>query len=105
MILCKLHNSIDTLYSKAEKGELIVRDKIENGDVIISNNVSLLDYLYLEIQYSPLFTAVAINKETGNYGFRKLSIIEILTHAIGIKFPKEVSSSQVYHSIKDLINS
>lgn len=55
--------------------------------MIISNNVSLLDYLFLEMAYSPLYTAVAINKSNGKYGFRKLSLLEIPLHAIGIKFP------------------
>jgi hypothetical protein len=68
-------------------------DKITANDVIISNNVSLIDYLYLELAYSPIFTAVAINKQTGKYGFRKLSLLEIPFHAIGIKFPQEVDSS------------
>lgn len=78
---------------------------MQTGDVIISNNVCVADFIFLEMAYSPLFTAVAINKDTGKFGFRKLGLFETLTHAMGIKFPKEVESSQFYDDLKILVNS
>ncbi|CDW91471.1 UNKNOWN [Stylonychia lemnae] len=97
------HKDFD--FIKNEKGELSVVDKITSNDVIICNNVSLIDYLFLEMAYAPLFTAVAVNKQTGKYGFRKLSMLEIPFHAIGIKFPQEVDSSQCFESLLALKNS
>lgn len=75
------------MYSKNEKGELRVQDRVKSGDVIICNNVSFIDYLFLELSYAPLYTAVAINRQTGKFGIRKLGVLEITGHAIGIKFP------------------
>jgi hypothetical protein len=66
---------------------LKVLDIISGGDIILSNNVCLTDYLFLEMKYSPVFTTVAINRETNLHGIRILGLFEILTHAIGIKFP------------------
>ena len=43
-------------FSKQERGELVVVDKIASEDVIICNNVSFLEYIFLEKVYGPVFT-------------------------------------------------
>jgi hypothetical protein len=65
---------------------------IEAGDVIVSNQVSLLEWLFLEMAYSPCFTAVCI--KDGRYGLRKVGMLEAPFYAIGLKFPREVSESE-----------
>ncbi len=72
--------------SKAEKGELQVKDTIAKGDVIIANSICAIDYIFLEMAYSPTYTAVCFN-DKGKYGLRKVGIFEVLGQAIGIKFP------------------
>lgn len=71
--------------------------------MIICNNVCLIDYLYLELSYAPLFTAVAINKKTGKFGFRKLGLLEIPFYAMGLKFPQEVDDGQMFEDLHSLI--
>ena len=43
--------------------------------------------------YSPMFTAIAINRDNGKVGLYKLRLFNVFTHAIGIKFPQEVDST------------
>ena len=57
------------------------------------NQVSVLDYIFLEVGYSPLFTAVCQNKDTGKYGFRKLGFFEVPLYALGLKFPTKVDDT------------
>jgi len=78
-------------YSKSEKGELVVKDVIKSGDVIITNQISLLEFIYLEMKYSPLFTAVCY--KAGKFGLRRIGILELPFYAMGIKFPQEVKES------------
>ena len=73
--------------------------------MIICNNVSVLDYLFLEMAYAPLYTAVAINRESGKYGFRKVALWEIVFYAMGIKFPQEVGRAQFYDNLQALRDS
>ena len=75
-------------YRKQERGELQVVDKIGSEDVIISNNVSFLDYIFLEKEYGPVFTQIA--SKNGRYGLRKLGLFEIPLAAMGLRFPPEV---------------
>jgi 1-acyl-sn-glycerol-3-phosphate acyltransferase len=84
---------------------LQVTDKIKSGDIILCNNACFIDYLFLEMAYSPLFTAVAINRENGKLGLRKLGMLEIMMHAIGIKFPQEVNPAHCYTDLTTLLNS
>lgn len=91
--------------SKNERGELRVRDQVNSGDVIICNNASLIDYVYLELSYSPLFTTVAINAETKKHGFRKLAAWEIPFYAMGIMFPSEVAPNYIYDDLEKLRDS
>jgi len=44
------------VFRKQERGELVVVDKISSEDVIICNNVSFLEYIFLEKAYGPVFT-------------------------------------------------
>lgn len=65
-----------------------MNDVIGAGDVIISNHVSILEFLFLEMAYSPCFTAVCFDPETKKHGLRKLGMLELPFFAMGIKFPK-----------------
>jgi len=87
------------MFRKNERGELKVNDNVKAGDVIICNNTSIIDFIYLELAYSPLFTVVAIDEVTKKHGFRKLSLLEIPFHAMGLKFPSEVASNKVYDDL------
>ena len=49
------------LYSKAEKGELIVSDVVKDGDIILAKSVSVIDWIFLEMAYSPVFTTMCLN--------------------------------------------
>eukprot|EP00347_Sterkiella_histriomuscorum_P002985 403366042 len=97
------HKDFD--FIKNEKGELSVKDTISGGDIIISNNVSLIDYLFLELCYAPLYTQVAINRQSGKFGFRVIGMLEVLRCAIGIRFPQEVDNGSFYDNLETLIAS
>ena len=68
-----------------------VNDKISNQDVIVSNQVSFLEYIFLEMAYGPVFTQIAF--KGGKYGVRKVGMLELPFIAIGLKFPKEVKET------------
>jgi hypothetical protein len=67
---------------------LVVNDKVGTRDVIVCNQVSFLEYIFLEKEYGPVFTQVA--SKNGRFGFRKLGLFEIPLAAIGLRFPPEV---------------
>jgi hypothetical protein len=93
------------VFRKQERGELVVVDKISSEDVIICNNVSFLEYIFLEKAYGPVFTQVA--SKNGVFGLRKLGLFEVPFAAIGLKFPPEVNAQDpnFYTDLKDLRNS
>lgn len=78
------HKDFD--FIKNERGDLRVRDVIGAGDVLLCNQVSLLDFVYLEMTYSPVFTAVATDGK--GFGLRRIGILELPFFAMGIKFPR-----------------
>ena len=84
---------------KHEKGELMVNDQTQNGDIILANNVSMIDIFYLERQYQPLFTAVCFNPDTKKYGLRKVGFLEMIKFTIGISFPSETRGPQFFDSL------
>ena len=67
---------------------MVVNDKVGTRDVIVCNQVSFLEYIFLEKEYGPVFTQVA--SKNGRFGFRKLGLFEIPLAAIGLRFPPEV---------------
>jgi 1-acyl-sn-glycerol-3-phosphate acyltransferase len=75
---------------------------IGSEDVIISNHVSFLEYIFLEKQYSPIFTQIA--ERDGKFGLRKLGLFEIPLAAMGLRFPPEVNAEEAnfYSSLTDL---
>lgn len=92
-------------FTKWQKNELVVK-KLD-GDVFITNQTCFVDWLYLILNYSPVFTKIVIVKAQGNRkaGLRVLGLFETLFHAIGIKFPETINSdsnTKVYFSIKEL---
>lgn len=52
-----------------------------------------------------MFTAVAINKDTGRVGLQKLRLFSVLSHALGIKFPRQVDSTVFFDNIQALRDS
>ena len=67
-----------------------MRDVISSGDIIVSNQVSVLEFIFLNMAYAPTFTAVCREANTGKYGLRKVGLLELPFFAMGIKFPVEV---------------
>lgn len=63
-------------------------DQVGTRDVIVCNQVSFLEYIFLEMEYGPVFTQAA--SKNGRFGLRKLGLIEIPLAAIGLRFPPEV---------------
>ena len=77
-------------FQKWQTGEL----KVEHvhGDVLICNQTSFVDWVFLCSSYSPIFTRIVIIKSgTGSTkaGLRILSGIEVLWSALGLVFPEE----------------
>lgn len=67
-------------------------DRVQSGDVIVSNQVSgVLEWVFMEMVYGPVFTGVATR--SGRYGVRKLGLVDIVGHAMGIRFPQEVKEN------------
>lgn len=91
-------------FAKWQKGELTVK-KLD-GDVIICNQTCFIDWVYLVLNYSPIFTKIVIMRVQGNkkVGLRPLGYFETVFHALGIKFPEviESNSGSVYYNIKEL---
>ena len=67
---------------------MVVNDQVGTRDVIVCNQVSFLEYIFLEKEYGPVFTQVA--SKNGRFGLRKLGLFEIPLAAIGLRFPPEV---------------
>lgn len=80
------------------------------GDVFVTNQTCFVDWLWLKLNYSPVFTKIVIVKAQGNRkaGLRILGFFETIWHAIGIQFPETIdkskneNSSHVYFSIKEV---
>lgn len=68
---------------------------VADGDVILSTQAALIEYVYLTHLYSPVFTAVAIDEDTGDHGFRVLSGLGLVGHAMGIRHPIKVPGSDL----------
>ena len=83
------------------------------GDVFVTNQTCFVDWLWLKLNYSPVFTKIVIVKAQGNRkaGLRILGFFETIWHAIGIQFPETIdkskneNSSHVYFSVKELRES
>ena len=78
-----------------------------DGEVIICNQTCFVDWVYLVLNYSPIFTKIVIMRVQGNkkIGLRPLGYFETVFHALGIKFPEVMESTPnggVYYSIKEL---
>jgi len=81
--------------------------QVQDADLLVCNQTCFVDWLYLIFRYSPTFTQIVIVKQPGGStkaGLRILSGWELFKHAIGLKFPEEVSEDPgyVYYSIKQL---
>ena len=58
------------------------------------------------MQYSPIFTAIAINnQDPTTAGLRKIGMLEIVGQALGIKFPRIVNPQLIYTDLKVLKDS
>lgn len=72
--------------------------------MIVSNQVSFLEFIFLEMAYGPVFTAIATRN--GKYGLRKIGMFELPFYAIGIKFPREeLNEANFFTDITALRNS
>lgn len=92
-------------FVKWQKNQLQVT-KLD-GDVIIANQTCFIDWFFLKMQYSPIFTKIVIIKsDSGNkVGLRVLSLYETFGNALGIVLPEEREKGQhddVYFSVKEI---
>jgi hypothetical protein len=90
------HFSFD--FIKAQKGELFVDDSpmFENDkpQLILCNHINPLDFVFLAHHYCPIFTKVVMYTDSDGKkraGVRELGVFEVVTHAMGIKFPQIVT--------------
>ena len=89
---------------KQERGELKVRDVIGQTDIIVSNQVSMLDFIFMEMAYAPVFTAVCTRN--GKYGLRKIGMLELPWYAMGIKLPREeLNDKSFFTDLQELRDS
>lgn len=77
----------------------IFRVGIEPGDVVICNQASILDTLYLICNYSPVFTQIATNGK--RVGFRVLGFYERMTHGLGIGHPQEIDNLLTLEEVRE----
>ena len=77
-------------FCEYQKGHLLV--KHVEGDVLVCNQTCFVDWLFLNLSYSPIFTKIVIVqiKEGYKIGLRPLSTFEMITHGLGINFPETV---------------
>ncbi len=86
----------------AESAPSVQADPISAGDVVLYSGGSFMDYIYLTEKYSPVFCTVARDEEGKNDQVVALGWLQLLFHAIGLKFPK-AEKSQHYPSLEDII--
>jgi len=88
------HLSFD--FIKANKGELFVDDSgmfTDKRQLILSNHINPMDFVYLAHHYCPVFTKVVMYTDTEGKqraGIRELGMFEVVSHAIGLRFPQIV---------------
>lgn len=95
-------------FQKWQKGELEVEH--QPADVLICNQTSFVDWVFLCSWYSPIFTKIVVIKTPAGskkVGLRVLSNWETLWNALGLVFPEErIEQRQpytdVYFSLKKL---
>ena len=62
--------------------------KNKNPNIIISSQSSIIDWLVLAYNYSPIFLYIAKSKDNKNDSYIELSFFNFLFYGSGIKFPK-----------------
>lgn len=86
--------------------------KGDKPHLILSNHINVLDFVYLAHFYCPLFTKVVLYIDcNGNRkaGVSELGMFEVITHAMGIKFPQivegKINERVVFKDLKSLAES
>jgi hypothetical protein len=104
-ILAQYHQEHkDWSYLKAEKGELQVNDIIGGTDIILCNRASLIDFLFLEMSYGPVYTTAVFDSKTQKCALRKLAPKEVFYHALGIHFPETDYQGEVIRDLDEFQN-
>lgn len=76
-------------FIKAKKGELVVdiwKNVKKEPTILVCNNTSIAQNLYLDKKFSPLFVSLDFDSHN-NWGIRVPNTFEQLNRTIGIKFP------------------
>ena len=93
-------------FVKAKTGKLVVnRGKhISTADptLLIANDTCVLEYLWLQGTFSPLFAVMDFDENTGKAGLRAIGRFEILQRACGINFPGRINGNLLYKSFREL---
>lgn len=64
-----------------------MNDVTGGQDIILTNRASLLDYLFLNMAYQPVFTKIVRNPKTKKLVLQEVSGWKLLKQAFGIEFP------------------
>ena len=78
-------------FVKARKGELVVDRKKyiypNEATLIIANDTSVLEFLWLQVSYSPVYVTMDYDVKSGKAGLRPIGRGELIHRACGINFP------------------
>ena len=62
----------------------------------------MLQFLWLQVSFSPVHVAMDIDAKTGKAGLRPIRRIEMLKRACGISFPARIDGTLLYKSFKEV---
>ena len=93
-------------FVKAKKGELFVNrwQYMSNSEpmLIIANDTSLLEFLWLQVTFSPVYVVMDFDDKTNKTGLRPVGRLELIKRACGITFPARVDGGLLYKSFKEV---
>lgn len=96
-------------FVKAKKGELFVhRSKFINAaepTLLLANDTSVLQWLWLQVYYSPVYVVMDYDHKTGRAGLRGVGRMELVRRACGISFPAKVDGARLFKSFRELRES
>ena len=93
-------------FVKAKKGELFVyrSHHMSNSEptLIVANDTSVLQYLWLQVTFSPVYVVMDFNDKTNKAGLRPVGRLELIKRACGITFPAKVDGGLLFKSFKEV---
>ena len=70
--------------------------------LIVANDTSLLEFLWLQVTFSPVFVVMDFDEKTKKAGLRPVGRLELIKRACGITFPARVDGGLLYKSFKEV---